>query len=191
MKPLLFAAGALLAASTLFAQAPPPPPGGHHGPAQSPAAQAEAKLDQATLTIDYSSPRVRGREGKIFTKDGLISHDPTYPVWRAGANAATLLTVDNDVKIGDLLVPKGSYTLWIDISDPAAWVLIVNKQTGQWGVKYDKALDLGRVPMQTVTTATSAEELKYTVTAEGRKGTLTLSWEKVSASVEVLAPRKQ
>ena len=70
---------------------------------------------------------MKGREGKLFTKDGLISHDPHYPVWRAGANAATTLHTDADLTIGDLNVPAGTYTLFVDISDPANWTLIVSK----------------------------------------------------------------
>ena len=56
-------------------------------PPKSPPATESATIGGKTITITYSSPSVNGREGKIFTKDGLISKDPHYPVWRAGANA--------------------------------------------------------------------------------------------------------
>jgi hypothetical protein len=185
MKRLLLCSGVLLAATSLFAQMSMPP--APKAPPKSPAAKAEAKIAGATITIDYSSPRVRGREGKIFTKDGLIGHDPTYPVWRAGANAATTLTTDADVKIGSLLVPKGTYTIYVDLTDPAAWVLVVNKETKQWGTVYDKTQDLGRVPMKMDKTKALVEELAYTLTAKGKGGHLTLAWENVTASVPVTA----
>ena len=86
-------------------------------------------------------------QGNLFGKDGRISKDPHYPVWRAGANAATKLHTDADLDIGGLSVPKGDYTLFVDISDPDKWVLIVNKQTGQWGLAYDKSQDLGTARM--------------------------------------------
>ena len=57
----------------------------------SPAATESATLGGKAVTITYSSPGVKGRAGHIFTKDGLISHNPHYPVWRAGANEATKL----------------------------------------------------------------------------------------------------
>src|SRR2546428_207205 len=41
-------------------------------------------LGGKTITITYSSPKVNGRVGKLFGKDGRIGQDPTYPVWRAG-----------------------------------------------------------------------------------------------------------
>ena len=37
--------------------------------------------------------------------------------------------------------------VWGWLTDPANWKLIVNKQTGQSGMTYDKGQDLGRTPM--------------------------------------------
>jgi hypothetical protein len=102
--------------------------------AQSPPAQATATIGGKQLTIKYSAPSVRGR--KVFGPGGVISHDPTYPVWRAGANEATAFHSDADLDLGGLRVPKGNYTLWVVVKDPDAWELILNKQTGQWGLSY-------------------------------------------------------
>ena len=129
MKSLLMCAGALLAATFTLSAQPEPP--------ASPPETASATIAGKTITISYNSPRVKGREGKIFTKDGLISHNPHYPIWRGGANAATTLKTEADLKIGDISVPKGTYTLFVDISDPDNWALIVNKKTGEWGLAYD------------------------------------------------------
>lgn len=169
----------LLATTSLLAQQKAPP--------KSPPATASATIDGKNISIDYSSPRVRGREGKIYTKDGLIatSGGSQYPIWRGGANAATTLKTDADLTIGDLNVPAGTYTLFIDISDPAHWVLIVSKKTGEWGLAYDKTQDLGRTPMNT-TTVHLLEDLTWTITDNGGgKGTLTLAWEDKSASVPI------
>ena len=142
MKSLLACCGLLLAATTVFAQTPAPKP-----PPKSPAETATSTISGKTISVTYSSPRVNGREGKLFTKDGQIGKDPTYPVWRAGANSATAFHTDGDLKVGGLAVPKGDYTLYVDVSDPDNWILVINKQTGQWGTKYDKSQDLGRVKM--------------------------------------------
>ena len=64
-----------------------------------------------------------------------------------GRQRATTLQTDADLTIGDLHVPAGTYTLFVDISDPAQWVLIVSKATGEWGLAYDAAQDLGRTKM--------------------------------------------
>lgn len=139
-----------------------------------------------TIAITYSSPKVNGRAGKLFGKDGQIGQDPTYPVWRAGANAATMFHTDADLDIGGLSVPKGDYTLYVDVTDPAKWRLVVNKQTGQWGLTYNKDQDLGRVSMSTAKPKALVEDLKYTLSEEGgNKGKLTLTWENIVASVPI------
>ena len=71
--------------------------------AQSPKATETATIGGKTITIQYSAPSVRGRQ--IFGDGGLLSHDPNYPVWRAGANSATSLHTDADLDIGGLTVP--------------------------------------------------------------------------------------
>lgn len=157
-------------------------------PQASPRETESAKIGGTTITIVYNSPRVRGREGQIFTKDGLISHDKDYPYWRAGANEATALQTDGDIHIGDLAVPAGNYTLFVDISDPAQWTLVVSKDTGEWGLNYDKTKDLGRVKMRMSKPQALVEDLKYTITPHGNdRGTLTLAWENESGSVPVRA----
>jgi hypothetical protein len=56
----------------------------------SPAAKASATIAGKAITIKYGAPSVRGRQ--IFGDGGLA-----YPVWRAGANAATTLTTGADL----------------------------------------------------------------------------------------------
>jgi len=198
MKRLLVCTGLFIAAATLFAQQTPPPtppatPPETVAPQSPPATQPAAPpatesgtIGAKAITITYSSPKVNGRAGKIFTKDGLISHDAHYPVWRAGANAATKLHTDAALDITGLKVPKGDYTLFVDITDPDNWVLIVNKQTGQWGLAYDKAQDLGQVKMTMEKQPAPVENLKYTIKdLSGNKGTLTLVWENLSGSVPI------
>jgi hypothetical protein len=178
MKSLLACTGLLIAATALFAQPAP------QAPLKSPAATESATIAGKVITITYNSPGVKGRAGHIFTKDGLISHDPHYPVWRAGANAATALHTDADLDLGGLAVPRGDYTLFVDISDPDNWVLIVNKQTGQWGLAYDGSYDLGKVKLTMTKPAAPIENLKYSVNGTGGSaGILTLGWENYIASV--------
>jgi len=153
---------------------------------QSPPAQASATIAGKTISIKYAAPSVRGREGQLFGPGGKISHDPNYPVWRAGANSATTLHTDADLQIGSLHVPAGTYTLFVSIENPDAWELIVNKQTGQWGLKYDKSQDLGRVKMNMSKPAALVEKLQYTLSDEGgNKGKLELAWENHVASVPI------
>jgi hypothetical protein len=81
-------------------------------------------------------------------------------------------------------VPAGKYTLYV-LLDKAGWKLIVNKQTGQSGMEYDKSMDLGRVAMKMGKPAGMVEKYKMTLASlGGNKGRLTLEWENTSASVD-------
>jgi hypothetical protein len=178
MKRFLFCTGIFLAAAALGAQQPQ----------VSPRETTSGSIGGKQIGIDYGSPRVNGRAGQLFSPGGRISKDPHYPVWRAGANAATTLKTDGDLKIGNLTVPAGTYTLFVDISNPDRWKLIVNKKTGEWGLAYDKSQDLGETPMTMAKPSSPIEDLTYTIADNGGgKGSLTLAWENHSASVQIAA----
>ncbi|HEY6446449.1 MAG TPA: DUF2911 domain-containing protein [Acidobacteriaceae bacterium] len=149
----------------------------------SPPETATGSINGHSITIKYSSPRVKGRDGQLFGPGGRISHDPHYPVWRAGANAATTLQTDHDMTIGTLNVPAGTYTLFVDISNPDQWNLIVSKKTGEWGLAYDPTQDLGKTPMTMSKPPSTVEDLEWSV----GDGKITLSWEDHTASVTVQA----
>ena len=151
---------------------------------QSPPAQAAVTVGGKKLTINYSAPSVRGR--KIFGDGGLLSMDPTYPAWRAGANNATAFHTDADLDIGGLAVPKGNYTLYCWVNNPDAWELIVSKETGQWGLSYNPKLDHGRVKMSMSKPPKPIETMKFTLADQGGgKVQMQLAWEQHIASVAV------
>jgi Protein of unknown function (DUF2911) len=173
MKHLLLCATLLMTLSSAWAQDSPPE-------------VATGKIGPATLTIKYCAPSVRGR--KIFGEGGRVMQDPTAPIWRAGANSATAFHTDANLQIGNLAVPKGDYTLYVNVKDPDAWELVINKQTGQWGTEYDAAQDLGRVKMEMRKPPAPVEVLKYTITSTGaNKGAIELAWENHIATVNVAA----
>jgi DUF2911 family protein len=155
--------------------------------AQSPPARATASIGGKSVSIQYSAPSVRGR--KIFGAGGLLSRDPTYPIWRAGANAATTFKTEGTVEAGGLSVPSGTYTLYVNVKDPEQWELVVSKQTGQWGLSYPGASqDLGRVKMTMSKPPALVEQLKYTLTDKGGgAGELRLEWENHVATVPLHA----
>ena len=176
-KPILVCAVVIVfAACVVFAQMK-----GRGGPPLSPAAQADVTIAGKAISIKYSAPSVRGRQ--IFGEGGLVSKDKTAPVWRAGANSATALHTDAALVIKGLTVPAGDYTLFV-LPTTTPWQLIVNKQTGQWGLSYDQAQDLGRVPMDMSKPPAQIETLKYTLSSTGASaGKLQLEWDNYIASV--------
>ena len=127
---------------------------------------------------------VRARTLRSSPKAASSARIPLYPVWRAGANAATLFDSPAELTIGSLAVPAGKHSLFV-LLDKSGWKLIVNKQTGQSGLDYDASQDLGRVPMQMSKAPTLLETYKITLTPTGgNRGRLTLAWEHTVASVD-------
>lgn len=154
---------------------------GSKGAPASPPAETSVTIGGKTIAIKYSAPSVRGRQ--MFGEGGVISKDRTYPVWRLGANAATALNTDADLEIRGLAVPKGSYTLFALVNQ-TPWQLIINKQTGQWGLTYNQAQDLGRVPMDMSKPPAPVETLKITLSQTGANaGKLEVQFENYIASV--------
>jgi hypothetical protein len=117
----------------------------------SPPVHSSTTLDGQTITIDYSAPSLRGR--KILEQ--LI---PINKVWRTGANAATTLKTPINLKIGNLNVPAGTYTVYSIVTEKG-YQLIINKRTGQWGTEYDESQDLGRTRLNTNDTDGPIEKL--------------------------------
>src|SRR5215510_2368501 len=91
----------------------------------SPHETTDLTLNGKKVTVTYGRPSMKGR--KIM--GGLV---PYGQVWRTGADEATVLTTDADLMIGNLSVPKGSYSLFT-LPSESGWKLIVNKVDKQWG----------------------------------------------------------
>jgi hypothetical protein len=148
------------------------------GPA-SPPAKAECKLaDGKMITVDYSSPRAKGR--KIY--GGLV---PYGQVWRAGANAATTLVTATDLSVGGTAVPAGSYTIFA-IPDADKWTLVISKKTGEWGTAYPGASeDLARIGMKASQLPSAVENFTIAFDQSGAGCTLRMDWETTRASVDI------
>ena len=145
----------------------------------SPPAKAECKFsDGNSITVDYSSPRMKGRQ--IY--GGLV---PYGQVWRAGANEATTFVTTTNVNVGGMDVPAGSYTIFA-IPNPDKWTLIVSKKTGEWGIPYPgEANDLGRVEMKVSKLTAPVENFTISFEQTGSGCTLHLDWETTRASVAI------
>jgi hypothetical protein len=145
----------------------------------SPPAQAQCDLGGGkTLTVDYSSPKVKGR--KIF--GGLVPYDQP---WRAGANEATTFVTSADLKVGGKDVPAGDYTIFT-IPEENKWTLIISKKTGEWGIPYPGAgSDLLRVDMKAGKLPSPVEDFKISLDKTGNGCTMNIAWETTIASIEI------
>lgn len=145
----------------------------------SPPEQAQCKFsDGKTITVDYSSPRAKGR--KIFGE--LV---PYGQVWRTGANEATTFVTSTGVTSEGRDVPAGNYTIFT-VPEQNKWTLIVNKKTGEWGVPYKyESEELVRIPMSVSKTSSPVENFTIKFDQGGNDCTLNISWEETQASVKL------
>ncbi len=148
----------------------------------SPPANSSAVIDGDHISIDYYAPSMHGR--KIM--GNLVPYDE---VWCTGANWATKITTQADLDINGLKVPKGSYSIWT-LPNEKQWMLIINKQTGQFHLDYDQSQDFARVKMNLKTLPAPVETFKIELQSSGNsKGTLSLLWENTDAWVPITVLR--
>lgn len=144
----------------------------------SPSATAYHEKDGLEVKVDYCRPYKKGR--LIF--GGLV---PYNQVWRTGANEATLIKFNKNVKIGKAVVKAGTYSLWT-IPNPAQWTFILNKEVGQWGTEYDSSQDLVRfeVPIVKLDNALEMLIIDFNDLETGME--LLIKWDDTVAKVPIV-----
>ncbi len=129
----------------------------------SPAAKTtETIKGGAVITIDYSSPALKGRTmGKdVEPMDGTV--------WRAGANEATVFETSRDITVEGKALAAGKYAFFT-IDNGAEWTLIFSKVWKQLGAfDYKQSDDALRVKVKPGKSAVAHERLTYTVSKEGK-----------------------
>src|SRR5882757_5035578 len=70
----------------------------------SPPATASVQISGKKISVDYYAPSAHGRK----VMGGLV---PFGEVWCTGANYATKVTTDAPLRLGDLDLPKGEYSI--------------------------------------------------------------------------------
>jgi hypothetical protein len=154
----------------------------------SPHETITAAVDGSDVTIVYGRPYSKdpksGAARKIWGE--LV---PFGKVWRAGADEATLLTTKESFDIGGTTVPAGSYSLFM-LPEENGGKLIINKQTGQWGTKYDESQDLARIDMKKEAADKPADQFTITIDKNPAGGaTLKFTWENAQYSVALKAKK--
>lgn len=129
------------------------------------AGSASAKIGGGEVKVDFVGPAANGRNVMDLISPGSY--------WRMGADKATTLTTEVDLKIGDSVVPKGSYKLVAHFDEQKNWSLVVAEDLGR-----------GSVPTKVVAkTAGTIGELSEAVEnmtikleASGTSGKFVLDW---------------
>jgi len=144
-------------------------------PILSPRDTTRATIGSAHLLVDYGRPSKRGRQvvGKLI---------PYNEWWRTGANEATTLVTDKDLVFGSTTIPAGTYTMVSLLQKSGPWLLIINKQTKEWGTEYHPEQDLARIPMTTTEVSPSVEKFVIHIVPQGSGGAIQLVWDTVQGT---------
>lgn len=126
----------------------------------SPPAKVSQTLSSgAEISIDYSSPSIKGRS--------MSELSPAGKVWRTGANEATVFETNKDVEIEGKKLPAGKYSVY-SIPGDKEWILIFNKSWKQWGTVYKDTEDALRVKVKPGKAAEFTEMMSFDITKNGK-----------------------
>lgn len=148
-------------------------------PAPSPKASVMQTAGLTDITIDYSSPAVKGR---VVWGD-LV---PYRQVWRAGANSATKITFSKDVTIEGVSVPKGSYSIFVTPVENVEWMIMINKDATASVDAYKAENNIATIKTKPEAIAMK-ERLAFSITDfNDASATVNLEWEKMRVSFKVM-----
>ncbi len=139
-------------------------------------------VDGTVITVDYSRPRTRGRSpiyGKVVTWG---------EVWTPGANWATTLDVNRDVTVNGHPVPKGKYSVWMEVQ-PKEWTVILDPKFKQFHIPHPKP-DSSQIRFPvTPDSVMGPDVLTWSFPTIGATGaTLQMAWAGRSVSLDIVVP---
>jgi Protein of unknown function (DUF2911) len=187
MKKIKLLCSAVMLANFSLAQMDLPPGGGN------PRATVSEEVGITSITIKYSRPDVNKREGQLFGskvpygfKEQNFATGKNDAPWRAGANEATTISFEHDVKVEGKDIKAGTYALFMAMGADNV-TIIFSAQTEAWGsFSYTPADDVLRVDVKPVVLDKSVEWLKYEFIAHKETGcTIAMQWEKVSVPFKI------
>ncbi len=161
-------------------------------------ASVSEQIGIVKISISYSRPGVKGREGKIYNTPvahyGFVDqgHGTSYAApWRAGANENTTMSFSHPVKIEGRDLEAGTYGFFIALGEDES-TLIFSKVSNSWGsFYYDPAEDALRVNVKNMSLDKSVEWLKYEFLDQTDNAvTIAMSWEKRMVPFKVEADTK-
>lgn len=175
MKKLVIVAMMLMATATITAQVKTPAP--------SPESKIEQKVGLTDVTVTYSRPSMKGRT--IF--GNLV---PYGKMWRTGANANTVITFSDDVKVGDKELKAGSYAIYTKPGEKE-WEVIFYNDTNNWGTprEWDEAKVAATVTAEVMPIPFDVETFAIDFNNLSNNGAhLELLWEKTYIAVPFTVP---
>jgi len=162
-------------------------------------ATASTRINGQSVTIEYGSPALKGRNLAEF-----MQQLPADRIWRAGAGAMTSLTTEADLNIGGKNVPAGKYSLYMHCPEDGNFSLVINSDLGMplgeiipnapperekqiyprfWAYTQDIGdKEVARVSLKQIDSK-DTDSLVYSFQPAGDGALLTIAWEKQAWTV--------
>lgn len=155
-------------------------------PAPSSAGSVSSTVGLTEITIDYSRPKLKGRE--IFG-EGSDYLQPYGQLWRSGANSGSKLTLSTDANIGGTDVKAGEYLIFSTPGkDSWSFMLYSDVSLGGNVGGYDKANEVVMTSVKPTTLNSNVETLTFNITdisEDNTSANIELTWANVSIKVPV------
>lgn len=126
---------------------------------------ATIRLGKGTVTIDYGTPKMRGRN-----LDDMIK--PGQP-WRMGMNEATTMVTTLGLDFHGKKLPPGKYTLFARADEKRNWTLLISSGSAD---KLDPATIVVDSPLQFKKEEAPLEVLKITLDKTIDGASLNIAW---------------
>lgn len=84
-------------------------------------------IDGTKISMEYSRPRVRGRD-PLFGSKAVHWGE----VWTPGANYATTLETNKAVTLDGHAVPRGKYSVWFVVRQSGDWTMVLDPKWKQF-----------------------------------------------------------
>ena len=130
------------------------------------------------ILICYGSPSVRNR--KIFGE--LVSYGS---LWRLGANEPTRLYTNVDFVLGEVVIPKGRYSLYA-IPHKDRWEIFISSSTLHWGNAITdkvRSKEIGSFEVETEYNTNYVED--FTILRD--QDELIIEWEKTRVRIPIVS----
>jgi hypothetical protein len=136
------------------------------------------------LTIDYSRPYKKNR--LIFGESAAEPLVPYGQYWRTGANEATEIDFNRDVRIDGKEIEAGRYRLYT-FPGKESWEIVLNSELGKWGyAEPDYSLDVLRVSVPPIEADSVCEQfLILAEPVQSNQLQINLCWDKTIVPVQV------
>ncbi len=147
-------------------------------PQPSPSATITQTVGLTDITIEYSSPGIKGR--KIFGE--LV---PMDTIWRTGANSATKISFSKDVTIEGKKIPKGKYAL-LSIPKNGAFTILLSKDQNASADSYKQEDELARFEAKSKTVE-MRERLTFMFSNfNDAQTTVDMEWDRTRVSFNIM-----